>query len=880
MNLSRAVAPLRPDSGIGPDDRRHTCAIVVREITHGCARGGFRPDATAANVTTALQAAGLVLPLAVGCAWGELWSGARAPQPRPEEVPVSDRRSKLNRLAAETSPYLLQHAGNPVDWQPWGEEAFARAREEDKPVFLSVGYSTCHWCHVMERESFEREDVARLLNDGFVAIKVDREERPDVDELYMLAAQLMTGRGGWPNSVWLTPDGRPWFAGSYFPREDAPGRAGFKTVLRRLTEAWRSRREEVEATAERIAQAVRQASAYPAGEPAGPLTRAVVAAAVEQLRGQFDEHFGGFGEAPKFPPHSALRLLSYELARSSPARTPEASPAAAGEASGGRGADLTSMISRTLEAMAQGGIHDHVGGGFHRYSTDRRWFLPHFEKMLYDNAQLARAYADGFTLTGSETCRRAAEGILQWLFREMTDPAGGFHSALDADSEGVEGKFYLWTIEEVRAALGADEAELFARVYNMEPGGNYHDEASGRRTGGNILHLGRPIEASAKVEGIPPKELRGRMDAARSKLLERQAGRVRPQRDDKVLTSWNGLMIGALAHAGQRLGRPDYVQGAERAAEFLLSRMRKEGRLLRTYRNGAARLEAYLDDYAFLAEGLLDLHETTGEPRWLEEARRLVAELDRRYRDPRGGYFFTAEDHEQLLARLKNPYDSSTPSGNGVTAAVLVRLARLTGQQAYLRAARSVLDAFADRIQQSPAAMATFTLAAAMYFDATAAGAGTDASAEPGHETATPPSAGEPVKVEATAARKQVAPGDEVDVELRITIAEGWHVNSSRPAQKYLTPTSVAIADGSLASLTRAEYPPGRRVRLGFGQEPLSLYEGPVIIPLRVRIARDAPPGPAEVRLEVRTQACDDRSCRAPQVHVLSVPLEVVPPSP
>jgi len=448
-----------------------------------------------------------------------------------------------NRLTNEKSLYLLQHADDPVDWFPWGHEAFERARTEDKPVFLSIGYSTCHWCHVMERESFSRQEVAKLLNDNFVCVKVDREERPDVDELYMNATQLLTGRSGWPNSLWLTPDGRPWFAGTYFPREDRVGQPGFKTLLRGLAEVWHTRRNDVEIQAEQVSQAIKQLSTAGAFEQTGELSRDVIDNAIEELRESFDERNGGFGVAPKFPTHASLKLLFYEYRRT-------------GDNT------LLEMITKTLDAMARGGIYDQIGGGFHRYATDAKWLLPHFEKMLYDNAQLAQAYTDGWLLTGNDFYRKIAEETIAWVTREMTDDTGIFYSAIDAESEGEEGRFYLWTSDEIFNSLDIYDAELFCRAYGVEKEGNYKDEASSRKTGKNVLHLVKPLAELAAEFEIPEGELNLRLDSSRKKLLDARNQRKRPLTDDKALASWNGLMIACLAYTGRLADRTQYIDAA------------------------------------------------------------------------------------------------------------------------------------------------------------------------------------------------------------------------------------------------------------------------------------------------------------------------------
>ena len=696
----------------------------------------------------------------------------------------------------------------------------------------------------MQRESFERQDVADILNRHYIPVKVDREERPDVDRIYLLATQLLTGQGGWPNSVWLTPDGRPWYAGTYFPREDRHGRPGFKSLLTRLADAWRTRRRDILDRAERISKVVKDYSAGSHVQTTGRLSRRLVDEAVGALTGTFDEDNGGFGGAPKFPPHGALRLL-FESYR----RTKDAA--------------VLKMATRTLEAMARGGIHDHVGGGFHRYATDAGWLVPHFEKMLYDNAQLARAYVDGYVATGDERYRRVARDTYEWVLREMADQAGGFHCALDADSEGEEGKFYLWHRKEILEVLGKQAGELFCRVYNVCEVGNFTDPVAGARPGTNIPHL---------TDSTVPGELPGRLLAARRKLLARRAKRVWPHRDDKVLVSWNALMIASLAYGGRLLEEPRYAAAAEKAAEFILTRMRKEGRLLRTYRAGEAKLNAFLDDYAFLADALLELHATTGRGRWLDEARSLAETMLKHYGDPAGGgFFFTSGDHEDLLARTKEPADGAVPSGNAVAAGVLVRLARLTGERKYLDAARDTLEAFEGFMRHMPKAAASLLLATAEYLDAAAsrtpvAAAEPDAVAEK-----------KPVRIEAFASHVTAAPGGTIDLAVRIAIDEGWHINSHRPLQKDLVATAIGLAKGSPGTLERVSYAPGRKVKLAFSPEALSVYEHTVWIRAAVRLDEKLKPGPLSLKLTVTAQACSGSMCSSPQTHALTVALEVAP---
>jgi uncharacterized protein YyaL (SSP411 family) len=562
-----------------------------------------------------------------------------------------------NRLAEETSPYLLQHKDNPVDWYPWGEDALALARERDRPILLSVGYSSCHWCHVMERESFEDPETADYMNRRFVNIKVDREERPDVDALYMEAVQSMTGHGGWPMTVFLDPDGVPFYGGTYFPPESRQGLPSFRMVMEAVIQAWEERREEIRSRAERTRQGL---GAIGRIEPSTELLdRRLVDEAVNGLRARADLRHGGFGGAPKFPPASALDFLL------------------------GRGA--AEIPQRTLDAMACGGIYDQIGGGFARYSVDSAWLVPHFEKMLYDNAQLARSYMRGWQMLGHERYRRVCEQTLDWALREMRGPEGGFYSALDADSEGEEGRFYVWTPAEIRAVLG-DRAQSVIDYYGVTDEGNFE--------GRNILHVPGGPEAP-RPEGL---------DQARRELYEARSRRVWPGLDEKRVTSWNALMISALAEAGAALGRPDYVEAAQECADFVLGELRDgRGRLLRTYKDGEARFNAYLEDHAFLLEGLLSLYQASFEVRWFEDARGIADSMIARFADAeRGGFFTTSEDHEELVARRKDFGDHPIPSGNSSAALGLLRLAALTGEHDYERQAVGVLRLFHQVAVRNP----------------------------------------------------------------------------------------------------------------------------------------------------------------------------------
>jgi uncharacterized protein len=582
-----------------------------------------------------------------------------------------------NRLANATSPYLRQHRDNPVDWHPWDNEALERAKAQDRPILLSVGYSACHWCHVMAHESFEDPDTAAYMNEHFVPIKVDREERPDLDAIYMQAVQAMTGHGGWPMTVFLDPDGVPFYGGTYFPPESRHGMPSFRQVLEGVVDAWRMRRDQIGSAAERTVRGLQAASRIrPSPEILSP---GVLDDAERALAQQFDPVSGGFGGAPKFPPASALEFLMCRMA------DPGRDTATARE-----------MVALTLERMARGGMYDQIGGGFARYSVDAHWLVPHFEKMLYDNALLARAYLHAWQLTGREDFLHVCTETLDWALREMRAPEGGFYSALDADSEGEEGKFYLWTSDQVREALG-DEAEPLIRYWGLDAEPNFE--------GANILHI-----AGGEVD-------RDLLERARAKLYELRSKRVWPGLDDKRLTAWNALMVSALADAGAALERDDYLEAARSCAGFVLRELRDEdGRLLRTYNDGRASLNGYLEDHAFLVEALLGLYEASFETLWFAEARALADAMIERFADPEGGFFSTSSDHEQLVTRPKEIQDHPIPSGNSSAALGLLRLSAFTGEREYEQRAADVLRLLHEPAARHPQAFGHLLQALHLYF--------------------------------------------------------------------------------------------------------------------------------------------------------------------
>jgi len=582
-----------------------------------------------------------------------------------------------NRLIHETSPYLLQHANNPVDWYPWGPEALARAKAENKPILLSIGYSACHWCHVMERESFENEAIAQLMNERFISIKVDREERPDLDAVYMEAVQMLTGSGGWPMTVFLTPDTKPFYGGTYFPPVDRMNMPGFPRLLLSASDAYQNNPGEIERVTNQLSSRMGQSGQIPKGNDL--LTEEILHQAYTALATNFDYQNGGIGTAPKFPQPMTLEFLLRYHHRDYPDLSQRA----------------LDMVNLTLEKMAYGGIYDQIGGGFHRYSTDAFWLVPHFEKMLYDNALLAKLYVNAFLVTERPLYRRVAQETLDYVLREMTDPLGGFYSSQDADSEGEEGKFFVWSPDETRQVLGDETGNLVGGFFGVNDAGNFE--------GKTIFNVPQPPDQFAQEQGISEEELLETVESAKDLLRLAREQRIHPMRDDKVLSSWNGLMLRAFAEAAQVFDRKDYLEAAIKNAEFLTSHMAPEGRLLRTYRNGEAKLLAYLEDYAFVADGLLALYQATFQPRWLEEAVKLAdSMIDLFWDDGVGGFYDTGRDHEDLVVRPRDNFDNAQPCGGSVASEVLLRLAVITGKEEYATKAAIPLRALSQLMSRSP----------------------------------------------------------------------------------------------------------------------------------------------------------------------------------
>jgi len=581
-----------------------------------------------------------------------------------------------NALINETSPYLLQHAHNPVNWYAWGEEVLAKARAENKPILLSIGYSACHWCHVMEHESFENEEIARLMNENFINIKVDREERPDLDQIYMTAVQMMTGQGGWPMTMFLTPEGVPFYGGTYFPPNDRFNMPGFPRVLLSVAEAYRSQPDQVANTATSMLGELRRIGL--AEESRELLAPEILEGAYSRITKNYDPVNGGFGGAPKFPPAMTLEFFLHMYSRT-------------------RSEDALEMVKDTARKMAEGGMYDQLGGGFHRYSVDAKWLVPHFEKMLYDNALLSRLYLHVYQLTKDESARRTAEETLDYVVREMTDGSGGFYSSQDADSEGEEGKFFVWSRQEIVERLGEQESSIFCAYYDVTDGGNFE--------GQNILHVNASLDEVARKHDITADRAQQIIDNGRRTLFEIREKRVKPGRDEKILTAWNGLMLVSFAEAGAILNRADYREVARSNARFLLTDLQRDGLLLRTCKDGQAKLNGYLEDYASLIDGLISLFEATGELEWIEAGIKLADKMiDQFWDDEAGGFFFTGETHEQLIVRSKEWLDNATPSGNSLAAFALLRLSVLTTNDDYRRRATTVLRLMANQMRRYPSA--------------------------------------------------------------------------------------------------------------------------------------------------------------------------------
>ena len=799
-----------------------------------------------------------------------------------KEAANSEKKRKSNRLARETSPYLLLHAHNPVDWYPWGPEAFEKAKREGKMIFLSIGYSSCYWCHVMERLIFENEEIAEYMNKHFVNVKVDREERPDVDDIYMTSLQVYftlsrsPQGGGWPLSMFLTPDGEPIAGGTYFPPEDSEQRFGFPTVMRRMTSLWTEEKDEALSMAATITTNVKRQMQPRFSLESVPVERELASSVTSSVIQSHDAEYGGVDfnldrpNAPKFPVPTKLALLQYEVDQH-------------------RNRAAETVLYHTLDAMADGGIRDHLAGGFHRYSTDRKWLIPHFEKMLYDNAQLADVYVAAYAATQKSEYRQCAEEILKFVMTDMTDRTGAFHSALDAETDEIEGKYYVWSQTEVEQALG-DDAELFMQAYGMDRASPFEH--------GYVLHTPRRIADLAADLRIEPRQLNVRLYDLREKLLAIRDQRESPLKDDKILTSWNGLMIRAFANAAIVLNRTQYLRAAENAAMFILTEMRdEEGRLLRTYRSDTAKLNAYLDDYAFLIEGLLALHNATREDRWLNAARNLTDDQIRLFRDEKGkGFFFTSHHHEQLLARTKNAWDSVLPSGNSVSVRNLIRLASLTGEPQYREYAQEILELFAPRMKDNPRGMTNLAIAMGEFLDNTDYRPLLDrtnprtASTTPPANPNPPPTRAkpQPVTTNATTPRtakdriqakafvnaNKLAPGKSTRIAVVLDIDKDWHINTNPANPDFLVPTSISVQAKLGTKLANLKFPAGKQLKVA-DSPPYHVYDGSVTIIGELQVPEAAAGQSEEFELHIRYQACNDKFCDRPRTLKFAAQLPV-----
>ena len=738
-----------------------------------------------------------------------------------------------NRLINETSPYLLLHAHNPVEWYSWDDEALTRAKKENKLIFLSVGYSTCYWCHVMEREVFSNPEIAEQMNKNFINIKIDREERPDLDEIYMTATQIMIRRGGWPNSVFLTPDLKPFYAGTYFPPTDKPNRPGFPTVLDAVHEAWVTREAEVINTANEITNIIeRVISTGFTSLTAKSLDRSLISTGVTHLKTTYNQAYGGFGKAPKFPSPANLEFLLREYERQSKLQTANTDAES-----------LLKMVTRTLDMMAYGGIYDQIGGGFHRYSVDAKWLVPHFEKMLYDNAQLAKVYLQAYKITEKPQYRRIAEELFSFIAREMTAPDGGFYSALDAETDAEEGKYYVWTEDEIKKVLSKTDVKQFASIYGIDKGPNFD--------GKNVLYVPNGAESEASLKTVK---------SARETLLAARFERERPLLDTKIIVSWNGMMIDALAYGYEVLGDEKYLTAASKAAQFILDKIRKpDGELWHTYTAGVAKYDGYLDDYAFLVQGLLGLSNATGEERWLRSATTLTDKMIELFWDDKhGGFFFTKADAKQLIVRTKKPHDSAIPSGNAVAVNNLLML-----NPSYRNYAEKTLRSFAKAMEDTPSSFMHMLFALNGYL-----------SIEDGLPVSIPELDASQALVTATAKIKTRTKGNQIDVEVQVKIAAGWHINANPAGQDNLIPTTITVDKDALIEINNVKYPKGKSMKFEFSPESVNVYEGTFTIPLKLKqkpdtlIKKGVP-----IILKLNYQACNDTECSLPQE--LNIPLKI-----
>lgn len=772
-----------------------------------------------------------------------------------EESPTPPKPHKPNRLSRESSPYLLLHQNNPVDWYPWGPEAFEKAKTENKPIFLSIGYSSCYWCHVMERLVFEDKQIAEYMNEHFVNIKVDREERPDVDDIYMTSLiiyfQLIGSPqgGGWPLSMFLTPEGQPFAGGSYFPPEDQGGRIGFPTVMQRVHTLWTEKETDIRQNAKVVTDAVQRQMKPRLNLEETKLDVTLVEQTVTSLKESYDSEYGGIDfrasqpNSPKFPVPAKLRLL---LDRAIVAKDEEA----------------RNIVLHTLTAIARGGIRDHLGGGFHRYSTDREWLVPHFEKMLYDQGQLVSLYLEAWKLTRDPLFGDAARSTLEFLLAEMTDEAGGFYSALDAETETIEGKYYVWQPDEVKTTLGDDGYKIFAETFGLtQPNPFEH---------GYVLHLPRSLAETANKVELTEEDLKAKIGPWKKQLLAVRKQREYPLLDDKVLISWNGLTIRAFAEAGRIFDEPRYTSAAVNAANFIQSEMTDDrGHLRRTWRKGKSKLNAYLDDYAFLIEGLLALHDTTADEQWLTAAENLQAKQFDLFWDKAGkGFYFTSHDHEELIARTKNSYDAVIPAGNSVSALNLIALAERTGKQEYRERAGELFGAFAGVYRDSPRGMSVLSLALTKYLATADDAKQSSEVGEPNFEELVP------VAFQADEEKKhlvKIVPYLDVDklpagktcqVVVYVEIETDWHINTNPASPEFFIPTVLKVKSDADLKLKEVVYPAGKKFTIEGLDDPLMVYEGKIAIRGELEIPEAAAGKKVQLDIELDYQACNDNTCK------------------
>ena len=773
-----------------------------------------------------------------------------------------------NRLADESSPYLLLHAHNPVNWYPWGPEAFETAKKENKPIFLSIGYSSCYWCHVMERLVFENQEIATAMNEQFINIKVDREERPDVDDIYMTSLMVYNqligspGGGGWPLSLFLTPEGKPFAGGTYFPPADTEdGRTGFPTVMERVSGLWKSNEEAIRENANVVTNVVKRQMTPTLDLGTVSLKESNILLSIQALKESYDPEHGGIDfdparpDGPKFPTPAKLSLLMH-----------------AARVNGDDEAEK--MVLKSLSEIAQGGIRDHLEGGFHRYSTDREWLVPHFEKMLYDQAQLVPLYLSAWKLTGDRLYKDAAVETLEFVLRKMTSDSGSFYSAIDAETESVEGKHYVWSKDEIRKTLGEESAKQFFVVYGLNNPNPFEH--------GYVLHLSQSIKASAKELDVPESDLRQNLELWKQQLLAIRNDRELPLLDDKVLVSWNALMIEAFAKAGRILEEPRYTQAAVKAVEFIQQNMIDEnGNLLRTSRNGESKLNAYLDDYAFSVFALLELYRSTNDEKWLTSARAWNdRQLERFWDDTAKAFFFTFHDHEKLIAKSKSAYDAVIPSGNSVSAVNLLELSRLTGELKYRQRAEEILKVFAPVYDRSPRSLSVLSLAMANYFSKEkpkTSQINVDQLSASTH-VLMPVAFQEKqhvIKFKPYLSVKKLPPGKTAYVAIVIDVEEGWHINTNPAQPDFFIPTEFEVESEDGITLKATKYPKGKPFELEGFDDPLMVYEGQVVIYGQIAIPAKLAGKSVKVRMNVKYQACNDKMCKPPATTGGTLTLEV-----